>query len=160
MTSTEIYNDINNIKKEIIKTIKKEDKIRFHLFKDALNKNSFPYYERKYEDFLINGNNDDIEDDKIRSIANYMNIDNLDYYYIVSSYVELFNNDYDMIFDIRQERRQLEIKYDELIKINEELEIKRINNNAKKEFIKKVIIIISIYLLSIYGYLYIQCKMK
>jgi hypothetical protein len=41
MSSNELYkinNDIYNIKREIIKTIKKEDAIRFKIFKDGLDK--------------------------------------------------------------------------------------------------------------------------
>ena len=143
-----IENDINNIKKEIIKTIKKEDGIKFRIFKDALNKNSFPYYESKYEDFLINGKNDDIEDDKIKSIAKHMNIDKLNnYYYIVSSYVELFNNDCEILFDIRQEKRQLEVKYDDMIRLRDELKKDIDNYNAKKLLINSKIKIILIYLI-------------
>ena len=143
-----IENDINNIKKEIIKTIKKEDAIKFRIFKDALNKNSFPYYESKYEDFLINGKNDDIEDDKIKSIAKHMNIDKLNnYYYIVSSYVELFNNDCEILFDIRQEKRELEVKYDDMIRLRDELKKDIDNYNAKKLLINSKIKIILIYLI-------------
>ena len=164
MTSAEIYkinNDILNIKKEIVKTIKKEDGIRFRIFKDALTKYSFPYYEDKYKDYIINNINDDIDNDKVKLIAEHMNIlDHNNYYYIVSLYLELFNDDCEKMIDIRQERRQLEIKYDEIIKIKQELEIKIINNNSKKEIIKKMINIIIIYFIAISGYLYIQCKMK
>ena len=151
-----INNDIDNIKKEIIKTIKKEDGIRFRIFKDALNKNSFPYYESKYEDFLINDKNDDIEDDKIKSIAKHMNIDELNnYYYIVSSYVELFNNDCEILFDIRQEKRQLEVKYDDMIRLRDELKIDIDNHNAKKLLITSKIKIIIIYLIITIIYLFI-----
>jgi len=41
MSSNELYkinNDILNVKREIIKTIKKEDAIRFKIFKDGLDK--------------------------------------------------------------------------------------------------------------------------
>lgn len=151
-----INNDIDNIKKEIIKTIKKEDGIRFRIFKDALNKNSFPYYESKYEDFLINDKNDDIEDDKIKSIAKHMNIDELNnYYYIVSSYVELFNNDCEILFDIRQEKRQLEVKYDDMIRLRDELKTDIDNHNAKKLLITSKIKIIIIYLIITIIYLFI-----
>ena len=151
-----INNDIDNIKKEIIKTIKKEDGIRFRIFKDALNKNSFPYYESKYEDFLINDKNDDIEDDKIKSIAKHMNIDELNnYYYIVSSYVELFNNDCEILFDIRQEKRQLDVKYDDMIRLRDELKIDIDNHNAKKLLITSKIKIIIIYLIITIIYLFI-----
>ena len=151
-----IENDINNIKKEIIKTIKKEDAIKFRIFKDALNKNSFPYYESKYEDFLINGRNDDMDDDKIKSIANHMNIDEINnYYYIVSSYVELFNNDCEILFDIRQEKRQLEVKYDDMIRLRDELKIDIDNHNAKKLLITSKIKIIIIYLIITIIYLFI-----
>jgi hypothetical protein len=159
MSSNELYkinNDICNIKKEIIKTIKKEDAIRFKIFKDGLDKNSFPYYNSKYEELIINDRDDDIENDKIKSIAEYMNINDRDnYYYIVSSYLELFNQDCEKIVDIRQERRLLEIKYDEMINIKNELEIIINNNKAKKEFIKNIIKIIIIYLIIIIIYLYI-----
>lgn len=151
-----INNDIDNIKKEIIKTIKKEDGIRFRIFKDALNKNSFPYYESKYEDFLINDKNDDIEDDSIKSIAKHMNIDELNnYYYIVSSYVELFNNDCEILFDIRQEKRQLEVKYDDMIRLRDELKTDIDNHNAKKLLITSKIKIIIIYLIITIIYLFI-----
>jgi hypothetical protein len=151
-----INNDIDNIKKEIIKTIKKEDGIRFRIFKDALNKNSFPYYESKYEDFLINDKNDDIEDDKIKSIAKHMNIDELNnYYYIVSSYIELFNNDCEILFDIRQEKRQLDVKYDDMIRLRDELKTDIDNHNAKKLLITSKIKIIIIYLIITIIYLFI-----
>ena len=151
-----INNDIDNIKKEIIKTIKKEDGIRFRIFKDALNKHSFPYYESKYEDFLINDKNDDIEDDSIKSIAKHMNIDELNnYYYIVSSYVELFNNDCEILFDIRQEKRQLEVKYDDMIRLRDELKTDIDNHNAKKLLITSKIKIIIIYLIITIIYLFI-----
>jgi hypothetical protein len=105
---------------------------------------------------IINDIDDDIENDKIKSIAEYMNINNRDnYYYIVSSYLELFNQDCEKIVDIRQERRLLEIKYDEMINIKNELEIIINNNKAKKEFIKNIIKIIIIYLIIIIIYLYI-----
>lgn len=143
-----IENDINNIKKEIIKTIKKEDAIKFRIFKDALNKNSFPYYESKYEDFIINEINDNINEDKIKVIAKHMKIDNLNnYYYLVSSYLELFNNDYDNIFDIRQKRRELDIKYDDMVKIRDDLKTVIDNKNAKKVFIKNMINFILIYII-------------
>lgn len=151
-----INNDINNIKKEIIKTLKKEDGIRFQLFKESLNKNSFPYYESKYEEFLINGKNDDIEDDKIWSIANYMNIEeNMDYYYILSSHLEIYNNNYDKIFEIRHMRRELEVKYDKMVNMKNELEIIIDNYNAKKEIIKNIIKIIIIYLMIIFIFIYL-----
>jgi hypothetical protein len=163
MTSNELYkinNDISNIKNDIVKTIKKEDGIRFRIFKDAIeDKHSFPYYYRKYEDYIINNKNDDIENDKVKSIAEHMNIgDSNNYYYVVSLYLEIFNEDCEKIVDIRRERRLLEVKYDEMIKIKEELEIEIINNNSKKEFIKKVIMIIIIYLIS--TTVYIQWTMK
>jgi hypothetical protein len=72
--------------------------------------------------------------------------------------LEIFNEDCEKIVDIRRERRLLEVKYDEMIKIKEELEIEIINNNSKKEFIKKVIMIIIIYLIS--TAVYIQWTMK
>ena len=151
-----INNDIDNIKKEIIKTIKKEDGIRFRIFKDALNKNSFPYYESKYEDFLINDKNDDIEDDKIKSIAKHMNIDELNnYYYIVSSYVELFNNDCEILFDIRQKKRQLENRYDNMIRLRDELKKDIDNKKARNEIIKIIILLIIIYLIITIIYLFI-----
>ena len=51
-----------------------------------------------------------------------MNIDKLNnYYYIVSSYVELFNNACEILFDIRQEKRQLEVKYDVMFRLRDEL---------------------------------------
>jgi hypothetical protein len=151
---TELYkinNDIMNIKKEIIKTIKKEDAIRFRLFKDALNKNSFPYYKCKYESLTI----DDIDNDEmIKSITKYMNIENDNYYNIVKSYLELFNIDYNEIFQIKQEKIKLERRYDELIILKEDLEIKLDNYKAKKELIKNMIIIILIYLIITLIYLY------
>lgn len=154
-----INNDIANLKKDIIKTMKKEDTIKFKLFKDALIKNSFPYYDNKYEDLIINGRNDDIDNDKINLIAKYMNIDeNHNYYYLVSSYLELFNNDYDNIFEIRQERRLLEIKYDEMINMKNELEIVINNNKEKKEIIINGIKMSIIYLMIIIIYVYMQWK--
>jgi hypothetical protein len=154
-----INNDIANLKKDIIKTMKKEDTIKFKLFKDALIKNSFPYYDNKYEDLIINGRNDDIDNDKINLIAKYMNIDETyNYYYLVSSYLELFNNDYDNIFEIRQERRLLEIKYDEMINMKNELEIVINNNKEKKEIIINGIKMSIIYLMIIIIYVYMQWK--
>lgn len=143
-----INNDIDNIKKDIIKTIKKEDSIRFHLIKDAFGENSFPYYERKFKDYVING-----KDDNMKLIAKHMNIDKMDnYYYIISKYLEIYNDDCDNIFEIRRKRRLLENKYDETIKIKEELEIEINNNKAKKELINKIIIIIIIIYLIIVLY--------
>ena len=140
-----INNNINNIKNDIIKTLKKEDGIRFRLYKDALNKYSFPYYDTKYEDLVINNNNDDTS---IKQIVKQMNIENLNNNYnIVKSYLELFNTDYDDIFNIIQKRRKLEIKYDEMIKIKEDLEIIIDNYNARNIFIKNMIKIIIIYLI-------------
>jgi hypothetical protein len=154
-----INNDIANLKKDIIKTMKKEDAIKFRLFKDALIKNSFPYYDNKFEDLIINGRNDDIDNDKINLIAKYMNIDeNHNYYYLVSSYLELFNNDYDNIFEIRQERRLLEIKYDEMINMKNELEIVINNNKEKKEIIINGIKMSIIYLMIIIIFIYMQWK--
>ena len=140
-----INNNINNIKNDIIKTLKKEDGIRFRLYKDALNKYSFPYYETKYEDLVINNNDNNTS---IKLIVKQMNIENLNNNYnIVKSYLELFNTDYDDIFNIRNERRKLEIKYDEMIKIKENLEIVIDNYNARNIFIKNMIKIIIIYLI-------------
>lgn len=140
-----INNNINNIKNDIIKTLKKEDGIRFRLYKDALNKYSFPYYETKYEDLVINNNDNNTS---IKLIVKQMNIENLNNNYnIVKSYLELFNTDYDDIFNIRNERRKLEIKYDEMIKIKEDLEIIIDNYNARNIFIKNMIKIIIIYLI-------------
>ncbi len=154
-----INNDIANLKQDIIKTMKKEDAIKFRIFKDALIKNSFPYYDNKFEDLIINGRNDDIDNDKINLIAKYMNIDEShNYYYLVSSYLELFNNDYDNIFEIRQERRLLEIKYDEMINMKNEFEIVINNNKEKKEIIINGIKMSIIYLMIIIIYVYMQWK--
>lgn len=140
-----INNDINNIKKDIIKTLKKEDGLRFRLIKDALNKNSFPYYEFKYEDLVINDNDNDCI---IKSIIKHMNIDNLNNNYnIVKSYLELFNTDYEDIFKIIQERKSLESKYEKMMKMKEDLEIVIDNYNARNVFIKNMINIILIYLI-------------
>ena len=82
-----------------------------------------------------------------------MNIDKMDnYYYIISKYLEIYNDDCDNIFEIRRKRRLLENKYDETIKIKEELEIEINNNKAKKELINKIIIIIIIIYLIIVLY--------